>query len=58
LTVTNNPTGGMVVTWPVTNAELLESSDLIHWTPVPGANPPYAVPPSKSMNFYRLHYLY
>ena len=59
LTVTNNPTGGMVVTWPVTNAELLESSDMIHWAPVPGVTgSPYVVPPSKSKNFYRLHYLY
>lgn len=60
-TVTNNPTGGMVVTWPVTNAQLLESSDLIRWSPVPGANSPYVVPTGangKPMKFYRLQYLY
>jgi hypothetical protein len=46
-----------MVSWPGTNAQLLESSDLIHWSPIPGAtNSPYMVPKSSPAGFFRLRY--
>jgi hypothetical protein len=48
-----------VISWPATNGQLLQSSDLIHWLPIPGAtNSPYLVPHSNTSatSFYRLQY--
>ena len=57
LSITHGSSNGMIISWPVTNAQLLQSSDLIHWSPVPGVtNSPYVVPNSVPMSFYRLRY--
>jgi hypothetical protein len=45
------------VSWPATNGQLLQSSDLVHWNPIPGAtNSPYVAPKESPINFYRLRY--
>jgi hypothetical protein len=50
-------TNYLSVYWPPTNAQLLQSSDLNHWTPIPGGtNPPYVFPVQSPMKFYRLLY--
>ena len=57
-----NGTGTNYITiwWPpptTSSAQLLESSDLSHWSPIPGAtNPPYISPDSTGMDFFRLLY--
>jgi hypothetical protein len=59
LTLSGSPNSGtgLMVSWPGTNAQLLESSDLIHWSPIPGAtNSPYMVPKSSPAGFFRLRY--
>jgi hypothetical protein len=57
LTITAGPGNGLMISWPGTNANLLQSKDLIHWTPIPGVtNPPYLVPTGSPMGFYRLQY--
>src|ERR1051326_5427767 len=43
--------------WPGTNSQLLQSTDLNSWNPIPGAtNPPYVEPRQLPMKFYRLRY--
>jgi HYR domain len=49
-------TNYITVSWPATNAQLLESADMIEWHPVPGATSPYVVPIQRQMKFYRLQY--
>jgi hypothetical protein len=50
-------TNYLTVYWPPTNGQLLQSSDLTHWNPIPGAtNSPYIVPNQTPMKFYRLLY--
>jgi hypothetical protein len=50
-------TNYFTIYWPPTNAQLLESGDLMEWKPVPGTtNSPYIVPNLGGMKFYRLQY--
>jgi len=54
-----NPGGTNYITiwWPATNGQLLQSSDLLNWAPIPGTtNPPYVAPMQAPMKFYRLRY--
>jgi hypothetical protein len=47
----------LTISWPGANAQLMESSDLVHWSPVPGAtNSPYLAPKSAPHKFFRLLY--
>jgi len=58
-TIARLPSAGtnLTISWPGTNAQLQQSSDLTHWYTIPGAtNSPYLVPNSLPMNFYRLRY--
>jgi hypothetical protein len=46
-----------IISWTATNAQLQQSSDLIHWLPIPGAtNSPYVAPNLSPRSFYRLRY--
>ncbi|HEV2208299.1 MAG TPA: hypothetical protein VG167_05950 [Verrucomicrobiae bacterium] len=61
ITGTTGPGGSatnyITVWWPTGNAQLQQSADLLHWSPIPGAtNSPYVIPNTSRMNFYRLHY--
>jgi hypothetical protein len=63
LSITGSGTGSgggpnyLSVYWPPTNGQLLQSSDLNQWTPIPGAtNSPYVFPEQTPMKFYRLLY--
>lgn len=52
-----SPSGTNYITiwWPGTNSQLLQSSDLNNWNPIPGAtNPPYVEPRQLPMKFFRL----
>ncbi len=50
-------TNYITIWWPSTNSQLLQSSDLNGWSPIPGAtNSPYVEPRQAPMKFYRLRY--
>jgi hypothetical protein len=47
----------LTLTWPVSNGQLQQSTDLINWSPVPGVtNSQYMVTNSTPRTFYRLQY--
>jgi hypothetical protein len=63
LSLTGGGTGGtgtnssINLNWPPVQAELQQSSDMIEWTPVPGAtNPPYVIDNPPPQMFFRLKY--
>jgi hypothetical protein len=52
-----NGTNMFTLTWPATNAQLEQSTDLMNWSPVPGGtNSPFVVSNTPPMRFFRLHY--
>jgi len=59
LSIASWPASGtnLIISWSAPNAQLEQSSNLIHWVPIPGiTNPPYLVPITLPQSFYRLHY--
>jgi hypothetical protein len=46
ITKGTNSGNGFIISWPATNAQLQQSSDLIHWLPIPGVtnSPPIWFP--------------
>jgi hypothetical protein len=54
---TGNSPNPLTLSWPVSNGQLQQSTDLVNWSPVPGvANSPYMVTNPTPTTFYRLQY--
>jgi hypothetical protein len=48
-------TNYVTISWSASNAQLMESTDMSNWSPIPGAtNSPYVAPKDSPVKFYRL----
>jgi hypothetical protein len=52
---TGGPPQGVTLSWPIFNAQLELSPDLVNWTLLPGVTSPYAIT-NPGWSFYRLQY--